>query len=356
MISPASALRLVPMLLACLLAACERHAEANAPNSPRPVLTAPVEVRASKSFGPFTGTIQPRYTSDLGFQIAGRIVVRDVSLGDVVKKGQRLAALDPAVIKFQLASAKADLVSAQAQFVKAQAEERRQQLLLRTGASPQSQIDSAVSALAAAQGRLSQAKASLDAQEIQLGYTDLRADYDGVVTAVNAQVGQVVSAGQTIITEARPDVREAVFDVPDFMANDAREADKFAITLLADPTVKSTGAIREIAPLSDPATRTRRIRLSLADPPAAFRLGSTVRVAWSEPIEPQAVVPASALVDDKGADAVWVAAAGTVKKVGVKIVERLDDRVAVDAVLFAGERVVVAGVRSLHDGQPVREE
>jgi membrane fusion protein, multidrug efflux system len=347
------------MLCGSVLAGCETHSEANPPEPVRPVLTAPVEVSTSKVFGPFTGTIMPRYSSDLGFQSArGRIVARDVSVGDVVKKGQRLAALDATLIQFQLASAEADLASAQAQFVNAQAEEGRKSYLLQAGASTQAQMDTAAAALASAQARLNQAKASVEAAQIQLGYTSLIAGYDGVITAVSAEVGQVVSAGQTVVTLARPDVREAVFDVPDSMVDRARQGGQFSVTLLADPTVTTTGKVREIAPLSDPATRTRRIRLSLTNPPEALRLGSTVSISLSEPTAPQTVVPKSALFEDAGASSVWVAdaATGKVTKVAVEVIQRRGDDAVVDAKLSTGERVVTAGTHSLHDGETVRVE
>ena len=359
MIARTSVLAFLPMLCASVLAGCESHSEAVATEPVRPVLTAPVEVRTSKLFGPFTGTIEPRYSSNLGFQSArGRIVARDVSVGDVVKKGQRLAALDPTLIQFQLASAEADLASAHAQVVNAEAEEARKRYLLQTGASPQSQIDTAAAALASAQAKFNQAKSSVEAAQIQLGYTNLTAGYDGVITAVDAEVGQVVSAGQTIVTLARPDVREAVFDVPDSMVEQARRGGKFSVTLLADPTVTTTGTVREIAPLSDPATRTRRIRLSLTNPSEALRLGSTVSISLSEPTAPQTVVPESALFEDSGADWLWVAdaAVGKVRKVAVKVIERGDDHAVVVANLSAGERIVTAGTHSLHDGETIRVE
>jgi RND family efflux transporter MFP subunit len=358
MITRTSALGFLPMLWASVLAGCESHSEANAPEPVRPVLTAPVEVSTSKVFGPFTGTIEPRYSSDLGFQIGGRVIARDVWVGDPVKKGQRLALLDPALIQFQLASAEAELASAQAQFVNAQAEEGRKKKLLQTGVSPQAQIDTAVSALAGARGRLEQAKARLDGARIQLGFTSLAANFDGVVTAVSAEVGRVVSAGQTVVTVARPDVREAMFDVPDSLLDHAQQDGTYSVTLLADPTVTTTGKVREIAPLSDSATRTRRIRLSLDNPPNGFRLGSTVSISLSEPTAPQTVVPKSALLDDSGGDWVWVADAttGKVRKVAVKVVERRNDHAVVVANLSPGDRIVTAGTRSLHDGETIRVE
>ncbi len=346
------------IIAATLLAGCERHQEATGPEPVRPVLTAPVVVRTSKLFGPFTGVIAPRYATDLGFQIGGRIIAREVSVGDQVKKGQRLATLDATLPQYQLVSAQADLASAEAQFANAQATEGRQRSLLQTGASTQAQIDSAVAALASAQAKLNQAKSGLAAAQNQLGYTNLAADYDGVITGVNAEVGQVVSAGQTVVILARPDVREALFDVPDSMIDQARPDGEFAISLLADPTVTTTGKVREIAPLSDAATRTRRIRLSLDKPPNAFRLGSTVSISLSEPTSPQVVVPATALFEGEGASAVWIAdpAAGVVHKVAVKVVERQGDRVIVEAKLTGGERVVTAGAHSLSDGESVKVE
>jgi multidrug efflux pump subunit AcrA (membrane-fusion protein) len=99
------ALRLAPFVLALLLGACERHQEANAPEPVRPVLTAPVEIETTKLLGPFAGVVEPRYTTEVGFQTGGRIVARDVSVGDLVKKGERIAALDPTQQQFQLTSA-----------------------------------------------------------------------------------------------------------------------------------------------------------------------------------------------------------------------------------------------------------
>jgi RND family efflux transporter MFP subunit len=345
---------LVVAVLAAAQAGCGRHEEAAAV-PPRAVLTAPVQIRDASVFGPFIGAIQPRYASNLGFQIGGRVVAREVSIGDRVAKGQRLARLDGTLPQFQLASAQADLANADAQLANAQATEERQQALLQTGTSTPAQVDSAEAALSTAQARLTQAKANLRAAQNQLGYTELTADYAGVVTALSAEVGQVVSAGQTIVTVARPDVREAVIDVPDALIGSVTRDAAFQVTLLADANVAAVGRVREIEPLSDAATRTRRVRLSLDAPPSGFRLGSTISVAQTETIPPQVVVPATALFDDGGSSAIWVAdpSGGIVKKVAARIIERDGDSAIIDAALSAGARVVTAGAHSLKDGQSV---
>ncbi len=202
------------MGLALALASCG-EAEVEMPAPIRPVLVTTVKQIRSVELGPFTGIIEPRYRSQLGFRIGGRIIARDINIGDYVKKGTRLAALDPFVSQLQLNVARADVANAQAQLANASAVFERQSLLLKTGNTPQSQLDQAVATRDAAAARLLQAQASLDKARDNLSYNELKADYDGVVTSLSADMGQVVAPGQAVVTIARPDIREAVFDVPD---------------------------------------------------------------------------------------------------------------------------------------------
>jgi membrane fusion protein, multidrug efflux system len=345
-------------VFALLLGACKADQAADPAEPVRPVLTAVVSGESSKLLGPFAGVIEPRYTTDVGFQIAGRIVARDVDVGDLVSKGERIAALDPTLERFHLASAEAGVASAQAQLTRARDEATRQKWLLTTGASTQANVDVAVANLGTAQAALEQAQAAVKESQNQLGYTTLNADFDGVITARSGEVGQVVAAGQKVFTLARPDIREAVFDVPDPVVDVVRTEGAFSISLLADPSVKADGRVREIAPSADPTTRTRRIRLTLSDPPIAFRLGSTVLVSITQPTSPQAVVPAAALLEENGSSAVWIAdpKTGKVRKVAVKTLARSTDRAVVVGHLGAGERVVIAGLHSLSEGQSVKVE
>ncbi len=131
-------------LLPLALAACQPSQEEPGPPPVRPVLTALAEPTESVLFGPFAGTVEPRYQSQLGFQIGGRVVARDVTVGDVVKKGQRLAALDPIVSRFDLTRAEAELADAQAQSENAAATEARTRRLTEGGNVTQAQLDAAV--------------------------------------------------------------------------------------------------------------------------------------------------------------------------------------------------------------------
>lgn len=349
-------MRHVPALVVLVaLAGCQGK-DAEAPPPVRPVLTTRVEIRTAETFGPFAGTVEPRYQTQAGFRVPGRMVARDVYVGDLVPKGARLAALDPTVLQFAVTRARADVTDAEAQLANASAVEARQRTLFEGGNVTQAALDSAVASRDTAAARLAQAKATLQKANDELGYATLKADVDGVVTAWNAEIGQVVSAGQAVVTLARPDIREAVVDIPDGLMVGITAGTAFTVTLLAAPGITATGKVREIGPLADPATRTRRVRMTLADPPEAFRLGTTITVALERPTRPRITLPATALLEAENRTSVWVVAPDgkTVSRRDVAVVARDDDAVTLADGLKAGETVVTAGVHSLKDGQAVR--
>ena len=157
-------------------------------------------------------------------------------------------------------------------------------------------MDDAEYARAGAQASVARAQANLTKALEQLGHAQLKAEFAGVVTAVSADVGQVVSPGQTVVTVARPDVREAVVDVgPDFPVA-LQLGLSFTVGLQLLPTIQAEGRIREIAPQADDATRMRRIRIALIDPPSSFRLGSTVTATLSKLQNEVLRIPASAIL------------------------------------------------------------
>ena len=202
---------------------------------------------------------------------------------------------------------------------------------------------------------MGQAKANLQKAQEQLGYTHLVSDYDGVVASWSVEVGQVVAMAQTVVTIARPDIREAVFDIPDDLVGRFPPDARFTVSLLADEAITAGAVVREIAPQSDPSTRTRRLRLTLDNPPSAFRLGTTVRTALTESGAPRIEVPETAILDRDGKSAVWlVRPEGKVVLRAVTLASRDGSAAVVGAGLSAGDRVVVAGVNSLSEGQAVK--
>jgi RND family efflux transporter MFP subunit len=345
------------VLAAAGLSACSKETQPP-PVPPRPVLTVKVTPITTERFGPFAGTVEARYESQLGFQTSGRIVARDVYVGDRVKNGQRLAALDPIIAQLSLTRAKADVADADAQFANAEGIARRQTILAGEGSSTQAALDNAVAGRDTAKARLDQAQAALRLAEHQIGYTELTANFDGVVTAWSAEVGQYVNAGQAIVTIARSDSRDAVIDIPDDFMSRVTPGMEFTVRLQESPRITAEAKVREITPLADPVTRLHRVRLTLVDPVTALRIGTTIAVESEHAIAPKILVPSAAVVDGEGGRYVWVLADnGT--KVARRVIEVAGtegDKAVVKSGLAAGDRVVVVGVHSLHDGQAVAGE
>jgi RND family efflux transporter MFP subunit len=339
-----------------LLSACNKPA-ATEPPPIRPVLSTVVEQSASRDLT-LAGTVQPRVQTAFAFRVLGRITARPVNVGDVVEKGQMLAAIDPIALKLAAQSAAADLSNAQAQFANASGVAERQSALLKANATTQAQVDAAQQAEAAAQASLARAQAAVAKAREQLGYAVLNSDFAGVVTSVGAEVGQTVSPGQTVVNVAEPGARDAVIDVPDAVAGALALGGKFTVALQLNPAIAAQGQVREIAPEADAATRTRRVKIALDNPPQTFRLGSTITASLATGEASFVRLPASALLERQGKDEVWIVdpRSKTVSTREVKISKIGEDSIDVLSGLEPAMRVVTAGVHSLVEGQSVKIE
>jgi RND family efflux transporter MFP subunit len=171
-------------------------------------------------------------------------------------------------------------------------------------------------------------------------------------------VGQVVAAGQSIVTIARPEQSDAVIDIPVASFDGLKAGSPFEVALQLDPTIRTSGTVREIAPEAEATTRTRRTKIALIDPPAAFRLGSVVTATATVDAEPTILLPSSSILMKDEKPNVWVVDTAAAK-VSIRAI-RIDGDMAeggsvrIAEGVSAGERVVVAGVHKLADGQAVR--
>lgn len=342
------------MLAGCLLlVAC--GGEKEKPEPIRPVLSAEVKTQDALDLGRFAGTIQARYESTLGFRVGGRIARRWVDVGATVKAGDVLASLDPTDQRNQLRAAEGDLAKIEAQWINAQANARRQQQLYDRGVGAQAQLDIAQTDLKTTAASREQARAAVQQARDQLGYAELRSDHAAVVTDWQAEAGQTVAAGQAVVTLARPDVKEAVIDLPTYLADDLAQGVEFTVMAQLDNSIRTSAVVREIEPQADASTRTRRARLTLRETPEAFRLGTSISVSLSSAVNPRSQIPASALQEVEGKSQVWIV--DTRQKVvnprEVQVLQRGQDSVLLASGVQPGERVVTAGVNSLKPGQKV---
>ena len=342
--------------LALVLAGCNAKQEAKQPEI-RPVRTTVVDPAPIEDDLSAIGDIEPRYESDLGFRVAGKLVARPADVGATVAKDAVLARLDDQEYASKLKSAKASVDSAEAVLAQAKSAEERQRQLLTNGTTTRASYDAAKKDLTSAQANLDAAKASYQLAADQLRYSQLHADFAGIVTAVGAEPGQIVSVGQMVVRLARPDDKDAIFSVSE--AAFARKSDKLpeiVVTLLADPSISAQGVLREISPVADPATRTYKVKVTLKDPPEQMRFGASVVGRLKTKTAPVVVLPGSALFDRNGKPAVWLfdKASGTVSLKPVVIDRYETDRVVIASGVEKGDIVVTAGVNRLRENQHVR--
>ncbi len=345
------------LALSATLAGCNGSAPKAETEVIRPVLTQTVTETTSQAIGPFVGTIKPRHETAYGFLLAGRVLSREVGVGDSVKTGDLLATLEASVQEFDLASAQANAASAEAQFTNLAASEERIRGLVAANTASQAQLDAAIAARQSAEAQRDQAKAKLTQAEDQLSYTRLTASADGIITAAPVDVGQVVGAGTTIVSVAQPEERDVVLDLPQELATGLKVGDVISVSENGASGSSVDAAVREIAPSASSTARLRRVLLTLPDSVGsdAFRIGATVTASIAQPLaKPTIVLPSTAIKQDGEARSVWVVdtTAGTVANRAVTA-EMQGDVALVSAGLANGDVVAIAGANSLTEGQKV---
>lgn len=336
------------------LVACSRPAPTEEPI--RAVRVVTVGLDNFQSGAEFAGEVRARVESRLGFRVAGKIVRRQAEPGQRVKVGQVLAQLDPQDYKLAADAARAQMAAAATNRDLAAADFKRFKELRDQNFISGAELERREATLKAAQAQLEQAQAQLAGQGNQASYTTLVADVSGVVTAVDAEPGQVVAAGTPVVRIAQDGPRDVVFSVPEDRVALIKTGSAVDVRVWsANTTLK--GVVREVAASADPVTRTFGVKVSL-DARDNLALGSTVSVV------PQAFdrsgvqvikLPTSAFRQDGKSSAVWVldTTSMTVRLQPVQIATADGNDVVVSAGLQPGMLVVSAGVHVLSPGQKV---
>jgi len=292
----------------------------------------------------------------LAFRISGRLLESSGKLGDRVKPGQVMARLESQNELNTLRQAQAGLAAAQGQLTQARNHFERQETLLAQGWTTRANFDVATQAQQTAQSQVDAAEAQLKTAHDLVGFTELKADAPGVITATGPSGGEVVQAGQMIVRLARQDGRDAIFDVPAQVIRSAPSDSQITVSLTDDPAVTAQGRVREVAAQANPATRTFEVKVGLTDPPPAMRLGATVTGRLETDAVPIIEIPATALTRSNQQPAVWIVdpSSRTVSIRNIDVLRFEQANVVVSQGLDAGEVVVMAGVQALHPGQKIR--
>lgn len=339
-------------VMATLLAACSKPAEKK--EDIRPVRAIVLSSSTVGVNAEFAGEVRARVESRLGFQVGGKITARKVDPGTVVKKGQVLMQLDAKDLQLSQAQARANLRAAETARDLAKAELKRYQELRVKNFVSQAVLDARLSAFNSAQASVDAAQAGYAGQSNQAGYATLVSDVDGVVTAVDAEVGQVVAPGTPVVRVAKTGEKEIVIGLPEDKVDALRKLEDVTVRLWANQDVVIPGKVREVSPVADPATRTYAVKVSIPDSATDVKLGMTAMVQFASTMAtPQIKVPLTALYHEKNTTSVWVVEKGVVRMVPVTVAGSSANEVVLGSGVTVGQTVVTAGVNLIKQGQKV---
>ena len=347
--------RLIPLAASLLLVACTKPAPVAEPVRAVKVVT--VGVQSMQSGLELAGEVRARVESQLGFRVGGKLLERQAEVGQRVKAGQVLARLDPQDYKLAAEAAKAQLAAAATNRDLAGADFKRYKELKDQNFISSAELERRDTTLKAAQAQFEQAQAQLSGQANQVGYATLMADVAGVITAVQAEPGQVVAAGTPVVRIAQDGARDVVFSVPEDKVAAIKMGAGMTVQLWPASTMLK-GVVREVAASADPVTRTFLVKLAL-DAKEAPVLGTTVSVLPQGLVHagvPVIKLPTSALRQDGQSTAVWLldGASMTVKLQPVTLAGADGNDAVITSGLAAGQVVVTAGVHVLNPGQKVK--
>ena len=318
-----------------------------------PVKVQPVKLVDYTPKVTLTGEISARVQSDLSFRVGGRIIERKVEVGTHVESGEVLARLDPKVQQADVEGAIAGVQSAEAKLRQVTSNFERQQELLKTGFTTQRDYDQAEQEYRSAQALLDSAKAQLATARDNLAQTVLSAPSPGIITARNAEIGQVAQPSQPVFALAHDGPRDAIVNVQESIITGGFKED-IEIALVSDPKIKARGEVREVSPALNQAGAVR-VKIAIMQPPPEMVLGAAVRVsAHAQPRE-MAVLPWSALYSEGGKPAVWVVDPKTkevaLRRIGIEAYGNSD--IVMRDGLRPGELVVTVGTQLLRPAQRV---
>jgi RND family efflux transporter MFP subunit len=338
-----------------VLAACQDQVASAVAAPERPVLVQRVAFQPETVSGEFVGVVRARYEPDLSFRVAGKITERIVNVGDLVHVGDVIARLDPKDLELQVASAEAEISAARSNFLQADSDQQRYTALKAHGFAAVADFERKKAARDEAEGRLERGRRALELARNQLGYAELKANADGVITATPAEPGQVVAIGQAVARLAQRGELEAVVALPETWLTVA-PASQVSVRLWSGPKRRFTARLRELSPQADPTTRTYAARFTIENPDDTVALGMTTTVTLSHGEEAAvAKLPLAAVLNRGTGPSVYaVGKSDTLELRPVTVASFTADAALLTSGVEAGDRVVTLGVQTLAAGQKVR--
>lgn len=304
----------------------------------------------------FSGSVKSRTEMNLGFRIAGKVTERLVDIGDRVRPGDVLSRVDPTDYQLAVDSAQANLAAAEKAVETARLVNERAKVLFKKDAMPKAQVEQAQLAYDQAVSTRIAAASSLEQAKNQLSYAELKSDRDGIVTAINADRGQVVSPGTPVVTVVAEDEKEVQIAVPEHDIADFRPGKAVKARFWSDEALVLAGKVREVSASADPQSRTFSVRVSLPnDPRVLIGMTATVEAEAARGAD-TITIPLSALAEKDGGKIVWTVdrKAATVHARQVEVADFTADGVGVTEGLAPGDLVVSAGTQFMTENLKVK--
>ena len=349
-------LRILGIGLACAsLAACEEKTElAPLPQQVRVVSAITTQYRPGAEI---TGEVRARIQTELSFRVTGRVIERQADVGAHVRAGQVLARLNDTEQQADVSVARAALASAQAVVKQRTLAFERSKALVQSQVISEETFDEARKDLTSAQAALEAAGATLATAEDALSYTELKAEADGIITARSLEVGQVVSAAQSVLTLADDGPRDVVFDVFEAFFLDGPPLSDVAVAPVGDRALEVHANIREVSPVIDTKAGTIRIKVEL-QANSHWPLGTPVVGKLRSAARDGIVLPYNAIASAKGEPAVWLINSNnrsvSLRKVSVARYRKSD--FVVTSGIASDDLIVTEGGKFLKEGQAVAWE
>ena len=340
------------LILTAALAALTGCGTDAAKEAPPPLVRTMTVGDAAAAEGGYTGTVRGRYETRLAFQVGGQILSRNVNVGAHVRTGDVLMVIDARDVQQQANATNAAAQAARSRYELARTERARYEQLYAAQAISEAMLDQYRTNERAAEAAYRQAVAQETASHNALGYTNLVAGAGGVISNITVEEGQIIAAGQTVMTLTQEGEREIEIAVPESRLAEVSVGMPAAVALWAN-SAAYTGILRELSPVPDAATRTYTARIALTDAPADLPLGMTARVRLGASVQDGAAIPLSALYQTDDTAQVYVVEDDAVHLVPVTVTAfRTNDALVTG--LPQGARIVTAGVHQLHEGERVR--
>jgi RND family efflux transporter MFP subunit len=368
----AAVARALPMLaIAAVLAACGQGNQYAAPPPPKVTVMLPVAQEVTLYFEA-TGNAAAVNSVDLVARVQGFVQAISYTDGQFVKKGTSLFTIEPEPYKLKVDAAKAAVTSAQATLTQAQAEYQRQADLVQKQVSTQANYDKALASRDSAQADLQSQQASEQQAEINLGYTDVTAPFDGIVTARQVSIGQLVGASSPTVlaTIVQLDPIWVTFNASERDVLEARatlaRTGRTTADLIGLPAEVGTqtetdyphvGKLDYVAPNVDPSTGTLPVRASLPNADRGLLPGYFVRVRVPRRPEAALLVPDTAIGSDQGGRYVLVVNKDDViEQRKVEAGPVVGSLRVIEKGLAKDDRVVTGGIMRAIPGQKVDAE